>query len=254
MFLWLYQYMYSNYNMIVVFFSPGFDRFIPGFDRFIPGFDRFIPASIPVTETLPLQSKWTLVSKMCFVLYFEIILFHFIWNNFFLLKKTFINSENKYFLKSKIDTNPMLPPSHLDATGCRLWSTGSDRSQSSVVNSMQKGPTEIAVVQISRTEYIMKCYHNIVDQIPQKRIYGPETNGNPIVYIGDVAFEIRARAVRHGITEHTRGTPAWTKANPSSSGRSHYKTYRPVQVRIYTIYVELAIFVRKDSVPQKCSF
>ena len=63
---------------------------------------------------------------------------------------------------------------------------------------MQKGPTEIAVVQISRTEYIMKCYRNIVDQIPQKRIYGPETNGTPIVYIGDLAFEIRARAVRHG--------------------------------------------------------
>ena len=50
-------------------FFPGFDRFIPGFDRFIPGFDRFIPASIPVAGTLPLQSKCTLVNKMCIVLY-----------------------------------------------------------------------------------------------------------------------------------------------------------------------------------------
>ena len=49
----------------------------------------------------------------------------------------------------------------------------------------------------------------------------------------------------HGAHE---GTPAWTKAKPSSSGRSHLKTYRPVQVRIYTTCVELAIFVVKDSV------
>ena len=59
------------------------------------------------------------------------------------------------------------------ARGCRVWSTGSDRSQSSVVNSMQEEPSEIAVVQISRSEYIMKCYHNMVDQIPQKRILRP---------------------------------------------------------------------------------
>ena len=32
---------------------------------------------------------------------------------------------------------------------------------------MQEEPSEIAVVQISRTEYIMKCYHNMVDQIVQ---------------------------------------------------------------------------------------
>ena len=77
------------------------------------------------------------------------------------------------FLKNTVDTNPRLSPSHFNATGCRLWSTGSDRSQSSVVNSMQMGPSEIAVVQISRTKYIMKCYHDMVDQIPPKRILWP---------------------------------------------------------------------------------
>ena len=77
------------------------------------------------------------------------------------------------FLKNTVDTNPKLPPSHFNATGYRLWSTGSDRSQSSVVKSMQKEPSEIAVVQISQTEYITKCYHNMVDQIPQKRILRP---------------------------------------------------------------------------------
>ena len=35
---------------------------------------------------------------------------------------------------------------------------------------MQMEPGEIGVVQISRTEYIMKCYHDMVDQIPPKRI------------------------------------------------------------------------------------
>ena len=44
---------------------------------------------------------------------------------------------------------------------------------SHVVNSMQMGPSEIAVVQISRTKYIMKCYDDMVDQIPSKRILWP---------------------------------------------------------------------------------
>ena len=34
--------------------------------------------------------------------------------------------------------------------------------------------------------------------------YGPEINGNPIVYIGDLTFEIGAQAVRQVIMEHTR--------------------------------------------------
>ena len=119
---------------------------------------------------------------------------------------------------------------------------------------MQKGPSEIAVVQISRTEYITKCYHNMVDQIPQKRILRPrnqwESNclhRRPHIWNSRTSGASR----HHGAHE---GTPAWTKAKPSSSGRSHLKTYRPVQVRIYTICVELAIVVRKDSVPQKFSF
>ena len=41
---------------------------------------------------------------------------------------------------------------------------------------MQKGSSEIAVVQISRTEYITKSYRNMVDQIPQKRILRPTSS------------------------------------------------------------------------------
>ena len=72
---------------------------------------------------------------------------------------------------------------------------------------MLKGPSEIAVVQ-----YITKCYRNMVDQIPQKRIYGPEIDENPIVYIGDLTFEIRARALRHVIMEHTWGNSFLNKS------------------------------------------
>ena len=39
--------------------------------------------------------------------------------------------------------------------------------------SMQEAPSEIVVVKISRTEYIMEYYHNMVDKIPQKRILRP---------------------------------------------------------------------------------
>ena len=74
-------------------------------------------------------------------------------------------------------------------------------------------PSEIAVVQISRTDYIMKFYDDMVDQIPQKRIYGPGINGSPTVYIGDpggdLTFEIRARAVCHVI--RTRGNSRLNK-------------------------------------------
>ena len=35
---------------------------------------------------------------------------------------------------------------------------------------MEEDPSEIAVVQISQTEYIKKCYHDVLDQIPQKHI------------------------------------------------------------------------------------
>ena len=190
---------------------------------------------------------------MCIVLYFEIILFHFIWNNYFSIQNK-INSENKYFPKNTVDTNPMPPPSHFNATGCRLWSTGSDRSQSSVVNSMQKGPSEIAVVKISRTEYITKCFRNMVDQIPQKRILRPryQSESHRLQWPSHIWNSSTSGASRHH-GAHV-GTPAWTKTKPSSSGRSHLKTYRPVQVRIYTICVELAICVRKESVPQKFSF
>ena len=41
------------------------------------------------------------------------------------------------------------------------------------MGTMQKGPSEIAVVQISLTEYITKRYRNMVGQIPQKCILWP---------------------------------------------------------------------------------
>ena len=50
------------------------------------------------------------------------------------------------------------------------------------------------------------------------------------------------------------GTPAWTKAKPSSSRRSHLKAYRPVKIWIYIACVELVFFVGKDRVPQKFSW
>ena len=38
---------------------------------------------------------------------------------------------------------------------------------------MEEEPSEIAVVHISRSEYIMKFYNDMVDQIPRKRILWP---------------------------------------------------------------------------------
>ena len=157
---------------------------------------------------------------MCIVLYFEIILFHFIWN-LFILKKTFIKSDNKYFPQKYSLHQSKAAPVSLQ---CHRLSTVIHRQwQESVkcLNSMQKGPSEIAVVQFSRTEYITKCYRNMVDQIPQKCILRPRNqweshclHRQPHIWNSRTSGASR----HHGAHE---GTPAWTKAKPSSSGRSH---------------------------------
>ena len=155
-------------------FFPGFDRFTPGFDRSIPGFDRFMLASIPVTGILPytIQMHVHQYNVHCFVFWHKF--FYYIWNKYFVIKnKCLAILKTNIFLNNTVDTNPSLLLSHFNATGCRQWSTGGDKRQSSVVNSMQREPSEIAVVQISRTEYVMKCYHDMVDQIPQKRTVRP---------------------------------------------------------------------------------
>ena len=59
---------------------------------------------------------------------------------------------------------------------------------------------------------------------------------------------------RHVTSAGHEGTPAWTKAKPSSSRRSHRKTYRPAEARIYHSCVELAIFIGKDSVHLNSTF
>ena len=106
-----------------------------------------------------------------YFLYFDITFFSS-YLKYFLIRKTSILRTN-IFLKSTVETNPRLALSHFNAAGCRLWSTGNERSQWSVVNSIQEESSETVEVRISRTEYIMKCYHNMVDQIPQKRILRP---------------------------------------------------------------------------------
>ena len=131
------QWSTRYYNMIAVFFPPGFDRFIPGFDRFIPGFDRFIPASIPVTGTLPpLQSKTYLAKKVYFLNLISSFFISLIWNN--TIKKYSAMPRMHIFLKNTVNTNPKLFRAQFNATGCRLWITACDRSLQNVVNVTQK--------------------------------------------------------------------------------------------------------------------
>ena len=103
-------------------------------------------------------------------------------------------------MKNTVDTNIRLSPSHFNATGCQLihrqW------QESSFVNSMQE-LSEIALVQITRTEYIMKCYQGMVARIPQKRILRPLNKWD---------LEIRVRAVRRGIS--ARGKTCLNRSYP----------------------------------------
>ena len=118
-----------NYNMIVVFFG-GVDRFIAVVDWFIPIFHRFIPASIPVIGVLPLSVKCTIINNV----FISFMSFYLKW--IFLIKKYTSITRIQNLFNNTAHTNPRLTPSNFIATDCWLWSTGSDRRQSSVVNSM----------------------------------------------------------------------------------------------------------------------
>ena len=58
--------------------------------------------------------------------------------NIFTIEKYLSTPRIYIFLNNNIDTNPSLVPSNLNATDCRLWSTGSDKSQPSVVDNTQE--------------------------------------------------------------------------------------------------------------------
>ena len=150
------------------------------------------------------------------------------------------------FMTNTVDINPRLTPSHFNATGCRLWCTGSGRSQS---KSIHKEPSEIAVVQISRTVFIMKCYHDLVDQIPQKRMLRPSNQWEShCLHRRPHIWNSRTSgASRHENSRLNKSLTFIKRAIP-------LKTYGPIQVRIHHRYVELAISVGKDSVRQNFSF
>ena len=100
----------------------------------------------------------------------------------------------------------------------------------------------------------MNYFHDMVDNIHQKRIWRPWNQ------CGSICLHLRRHISNSRVHEPSvtssghEGTPAWTKAKPSSSRRSHRKMYRPAEVRIYHSCVELAIFIEKGSVHLKFSF
>ena len=92
----------------------------------------------------------------------------------------------------------------------------------------------------------MKYLYDMVDHINQKRIWRPWNQ------FGSICLHLRRYlkfAQERSVTSSGyEGTPAWTKAKPSSSRRSHWKTYRPAEARIFHRCIELAILIGKNSV------
>ena len=69
------------------------------------------------------------------------------------------------------------------------------------------------------------------------------------IYLFTSAMSLLKFALERSVTSSGHeGTPAWTKAKPLSSRRSHWKIYRPAEAWIHHSCVELAIFIGKDSV------
>ena len=100
----------------------------------------------------------------------------------------------------------------------------------------------------------MNYFHDMVDNIHQKRIWRPWNQ------CGSICLHLRRHIWNSRVHERSvtssghEGTPTVTKAKPSSSKRSHRKTYRTAEVRIYHSCVELAIFIGKSRVHLKFSF
>ena len=100
----------------------------------------------------------------------------------------------------------------------------------------------------------MNYFHDMVDNIHQKRSWRPWNQR------GSICFHLRRHIWNSRVHERSvtslahEATPAWTKAKTSSSRRSHRKTYRPDEARIYHSCVKLAIFIGKGSVHLKFSF
>ena len=100
----------------------------------------------------------------------------------------------------------------------------------------------------------MNNFHDMVDNIHQKCSWRP-WNQHRSICLHLRRHIWNSRLHERSITSSAReGTPAWTKAKPSSSRRSHRKTYWPAEARIYHNCVELAIFIGKGSVHLKFSF
>ena len=112
---------------------------------------------------------------------------------------------------------------------------------------------KFAVLDI-RTLYSMNCFLDMVDNIHQKHIWRPWNQCGSIgLHMRRLIWNSRVHE-RSGTSSGHEGTPAWTKAKPSSSRRSHRKTYRPAEARIYHSCLELAIFIRKGSVHMQFRF
>ena len=91
----------------------------------------------------------------------------------------------------------------------------------------------------------MNYFHHMVDNIHQKRIWRPWNQcGSICLHLRRHIWNLRVHERSVASLGH-EGTPAWTKAKPSSSRRSHRKTYRPAEARIYHSCVKLAIFIVK---------
>ena len=98
----------------------------------------------------------------------------------------------------------------------------------------------------------MNYFHDMVDNIHQKRIWHPWNQCYLFTSATSHLKFARARAERH--VTGTRGNSCLKKAKPSSIRRSHRKTNQPAEAWIYRSCVELAIFIGKGSVHLKFSF
>ena len=80
---------------------------------------------------------------------------------------------------------------------------------------MQKRPIEVAVTQnkLVQLDIPRTVIATWLIRFQRNASYGPEINGNSIVYIGSITFEIRTRAVRHVIMEHARELALEQKLN-----------------------------------------
>ena len=161
--------------------------------------------------------------------------------------------EKDIYRENTGDTNPHHVQGNLDVRGCCLCDSQAVAGASKLMDIRCRRD----LVKYLLYETVVLMYYEIFSRYGSS--HSAETHLTPLKSVRNYLLtsatsHLNFAYERNVTSSGHEGTPAWKKAKPSSSRRSHRKTYRPAEARIYHRCVELVISIGKDSEHLKFSF